>query len=120
KFPINEPAPGKKKSQIDEYLEFYQGPGVQHIAIATDDILYTVSELRRRGMEFLRVPDAYYDDVPDRVGTIRENLDDLKRMNILSDRDDGGYLFQIYSNPVQDRPQLFFVIIASDGANSFG
>jgi len=120
KFPINEPAPGKKKSQIDEYLEFYQGPGVQHIAIATDDILYTVSELRRRGMEFLRVPDAYYDDVPDRVGTIRENLDDLKRMNILIDRDEDGYLLQIFSKPVQDRPTLFFEIIERNGAKSFG
>lgn len=120
KFPINEPATGKKKSQIEEYLEFYEGPGVQHIAIATNDIVYTVSELRRRGMEFLRVPDTYYEDVLDRVGKINENLTDLRRLNILIDRDEEGYLLQIFSKPVQDRPTLFFEIIERNGAKSFG
>lgn len=120
KFPINEPAPGKKKSQIDEYLEFYQGPGVQHIAIATDDIVFTVSELRKRGMEFLYVPDTYYEDVLNRVGNIKEDLKDLKKMNILIDRDEEGYLLQIFSKPVQDRPTLFFEIIERNGAKSFG
>ena len=120
KFPINEPAAGKKKSQIDEYLEFYQGAGVQHIAIATDDILFTVGELRKRGMEFLYVPDTYYEDVIDRVGTIEEDLKELKKMNILIDRDEEGYLLQIFSKPVQDRPTLFFEIIERNGAKSFG
>ena len=120
KFPINEPAPGKKKSQIDEYLEFYQGPGVQHIAIATEDIVFTVSELRKRGMEFLYVPDTYYEDVLNRVGNIKEDLKDLKKLNILIDRDEEGYLLQIFSKPVQDRPTLFFEIIERNGAKSFG
>lgn len=120
KFPINEPATGKKKSQIEEYLEFYQGAGVQHIAIATDDIVYTVSELRQRGMEFLYVPDTYYDDVLDRVGRIEEDLKELKKLNILIDRDEEGYLLQIFSKPVQDRPTLFFEIIERNGARSFG
>lgn len=120
KFPINEPATGKKKSQIEEYLEFYEGPGVQHIAIATNDIVYTVSELRNRGMEFLRVPDTYYEDVLDRVGKINESLTDLRRLNILIDRDEEGYLLQIFSKPVQDRPTLFFEIIERNGAKSFG
>lgn len=120
KFPINEPASGKKKSQIEEYLEFYQGAGVQHIAIATDDILYTVDELRKRGMEFLYVPDNYYEDVLDRVGSIEEDLKDLKKLNILIDRDEEGYLLQIFSKPVQDRPTLFFEIIERNGAKSFG
>ena len=120
KFPINEPAPGKKKSQIDEYLEFYRGPGVQHIAIATDDIVFTVSELRKRGMEFLYVPDTYYEDVLNRVGRIKEDLKDLKKLNILIDRDEEGYLLQIFSKPVQDRPTLFFEIIERNGAKSFG
>jgi 4-hydroxyphenylpyruvate dioxygenase len=120
KFPINEPAAGKKKSQIEEYLEFYQGPGVQHIAIATDDILFTVAELRKRGMEFLHVPDTYYEDVLDRVGKINEDLKDLKKLNILIDRDEEGYLLQIFSKPVQDRPTLFFEIIERNGAKSFG
>lgn len=120
KFPINEPATGKKKSQIEEYLEFYQGAGVQHIAIATDDIVYTVAELRKRGMEFLYVPDTYYEDVLDRVGRIEEDLKDLKRLNILIDRDEEGYLLQIFSRPVQDRPTLFFEIIERNGAKSFG
>lgn len=120
KFPINEPAQGKKKSQIDEYLEFYKGPGVQHIAIATDDILHTVSELRRRGVEFLYVPENYYDDIPQRVGTINEDLKELKKQNILIDRDEEGYLLQIFTKPVQDRPTLFFEIIERNGAKSFG
>jgi 4-hydroxyphenylpyruvate dioxygenase len=120
KFPINEPAEGKKKSQIEEYLDFYNGPGVQHIAIATDDILYTVAELKRRGMEFLYVPDTYYEDVLDRVGRIDEDLKELKKLNILIDRDEEGYLLQIFTKPVQDRPTLFFEIIERNGAKSFG
>ncbi|MBY0433057.1 MAG: 4-hydroxyphenylpyruvate dioxygenase [Cyclobacteriaceae bacterium] len=120
KFPINEPADGKKKSQIEEYLDFYKGPGVQHIAIATDDIVHTVSELRRRGVEFLYVPETYYDDISERVGTINEDLKELKKQNILIDRDEEGYLLQIFSKPVQDRPTLFFEIIERNGAKSFG
>jgi 4-hydroxyphenylpyruvate dioxygenase len=120
KFPINEPAAGKKKSQIDEYLEFYNGPGVQHIAIATDDIIYTVSELRNRGVEFLHVPDNYYDDILSRVGKIDEDIRELKKENILIDRDEEGYLLQIFTKPVQDRPTLFFEIIERNGAKSFG
>lgn len=120
KFPINEPASGKKKSQIEEYLDFYTSPGVQHIAIATDDIIETVTALRERGVEFLRVPDTYYQDVLSRVGKINEDLEDLKRQNILIDRDEEGYLLQIFSKPVQDRPTLFFEIIERNGAKSFG
>jgi 4-hydroxyphenylpyruvate dioxygenase len=120
KFPINEPAAGKKKSQIEEYLDFYKGPGVQHIAIATDDIVHTVHELRNRGMEFLYVPETYYEDVMDRVGTINEDLAELKKMNILIDRDDEGYLLQIFTKPIQDRPTVFFEIIERNGAKSFG
>jgi 4-hydroxyphenylpyruvate dioxygenase len=120
KFPINEPAAGKKKSQIEEYLDFYNGPGVQHIAIATDDIIKTVAELRSRGVEFLYVPDNYYEDVLDRVGTIKEDLQALKKQNILIDRDEEGYLLQIFTKPVQDRPTLFFEIIERNGAKSFG
>lgn len=120
KFPINEPAKGRRKSQIDEYLEFYEGAGVQHIAVATDDILYTVSELRRRGMEFLYVPETYYDDITARVGTIEEDLNALKKQNILIDRDEEGYLLQIFSKPIQDRPTVFFEIIERNGARSFG
>lgn len=120
KFPINEPAEGKKKSQIEEYLDFYYGAGVQHIAIATDDIVYTVSELRKRGVEFLYVPDNYYEDVLDRVGTINEDIKELKKQNILIDRDEEGYLLQIFTKPVQDRPTLFFEIIERNGAKSFG
>jgi 4-hydroxyphenylpyruvate dioxygenase len=120
KFPINEPAAGKKKSQIEEYLDFYKGPGVQHIAIATDDIINTVSELRRRGVEFLYVPDNYYEDVLDRVGNINEDLAELKKQNILIDRDEEGYLLQIFTKPVQDRPTVFFEIIERNGAKSFG
>lgn len=120
KFPINEPAKGKKKSQIDEYLEFYEGAGVQHIALATDDMIRTVGELRSRGMEFLRVPDTYYADVPQRVGKINEDLAELRNLNILIDRDEEGYLLQIFTKPVQDRPTLFFEIIERNGARSFG
>lgn len=120
KFPINEPAAGKKKSQIDEYLDYYGGPGVQHIAIATDDIISTVRELMARGIEFLRTPTTYYDDLLERVGHIDEDLEPLKRLGILVDRDDEGYLLQIFSRPVQDRPTLFYEIIQRKGAKSFG
>ncbi len=120
KFPINEPAAGKKKSQIEEYLDFYHGPGVQHVAIATDDIIQTVGELRKRGVEFLYVPETYYQDVLERVGTISEDLNELKKQNILIDRDDEGYLLQIFTKPLQDRPTLFFEIIERNGAKSFG
>ncbi len=120
KFPINEPAMGKKKSQIDEFLDFYKGPGVQHIAMATDDILHTVSELRRRGVEFLVVPEAYYSDLLERVGDIKEDIEELKKLNILVDRDEEGYLLQIFTRPVEDRPTLFFEIIQRRGAKSFG
>lgn len=120
KFPINEPAQGKKKSQIEEYLDFYKGAGVQHIAVATDDILFTVSELRRRGVEFLYVPEIYYEEAIERVGKINENVADLKKLNILVDRDEEGYLLQIFTKPVQDRPTVFFEIIERNGAKSFG
>lgn len=120
KFPINEPAEGKKKSQIEEYLDFYDGPGVQHMALATDDIIHTVSELRKRGVEFLEVPASYYDDLLDRVGKIEEDLQPLKDLNILVDRDEEGYLLQIFTKPVQDRPTLFYEIIQRKGARSFG
>lgn len=120
KFPINEPADGKKKSQIEEYIEFYKGPGVQHIAVATKDILHTVGELRKRGIEFLHVPDTYYEDLLDRVGDIDEDINDLRELNILVDRDDEGYLLQIFTKPVEDRPTLFFEIIERHGAQSFG
>lgn len=120
KFPINEPAEGKKKSQIEEYLDFYGGSGVQHMAIATDDICHTVSELRSRGVEFLEVPASYYYDLLDRVGKIDEDLEPLKNLNILVDRDEEGYLLQIFTKPVQDRPTLFFEIIQRKGAKSFG
>jgi 4-hydroxyphenylpyruvate dioxygenase len=120
KFPINEPAMGRKKSQIDEYLEYYGGPGVQHIAVATQDIIHTVGELRSRGVEFLEVPASYYEDLLDRVGKIDEDLQPLKDLNILVDRDEEGYLLQIFTKPVEDRPTLFFEIIQRKGATSFG
>ena len=120
KFPINEPAQGKKKSQIEEYLDFYKGAGVQHIAVATDDILHTVQALRDNGVEFLYVPDNYYETVLERVGNIDEDIEDLKRLNILVDRDDEGYLLQIFTKPVQDRPTVFYEIIQRHGARSFG
>jgi 4-hydroxyphenylpyruvate dioxygenase len=120
KFPINEPAAGKKKSQIDEYLEFYDGPGVQHIAIATDDIIKTVRDMKSRGVEFLKVPNTYYDSVPERVGRIDEDIAPLRELGILVDRDDEGYLLQIFTKPVQDRPTVFYEIIQRKGAKSFG
>lgn len=120
KFPINEPANGLKKSQIEEYLDFYKGAGVQHIAVATDNILETVSALRKNGVEFLMVPDTYYDDLIERVGHIDEKIEDLKALNILVDRDDEGYLLQIFTKPVQDRPTVFYEIIQRKGAVSFG
>ena len=120
KFPINEPAKGRKKSQIDEYLEFYRGPGVQHLAIATNDIVRTVTALRDRGVDFLQVPTTYYDTVFDRVGKIDEDVGPLRELGILVDRDDEGYLLQIFSKPVEDRPTLFYEIIQRKGARSFG
>jgi 4-hydroxyphenylpyruvate dioxygenase len=120
KFPINEPAEGKKKSQVEEYLEFYNGEGVQHIAMATNDIVGTVRELMSRGVEFLRVPTTYYDDLLNRVGPIDEDVEPLKELGILVDRDDEGYLLQLFSKPVEDRPTLFFEIIQRKGAKSFG
>ncbi len=120
KFPINEPAMGKKKSQIEEYLDFYNGPGCQHIAVATDDIVFTVSEMRKRGVEFLYVPGTYYDTVKNRVGIIEEDLEQLKKWGIMVDRDEEGYLLQIFTKPVEDRPTLFFEIIQRKGAKSFG
>ena len=120
KFPINEPAEGKKKSQIEEYLDFYDGPGVQHVAVATDDIVSTVSEMKKRGVEFLYVPGAYYDTVGERVGEIAEDMKVLKEHGILVDRDDEGYLLQIFTKPLTDRPTLFFEIIQRKGAQSFG
>jgi 4-hydroxyphenylpyruvate dioxygenase len=120
KFPINEPAEGKKKSQIEEYLDFYRGPGVQHVAMATDDILATVTELRGRGVTFLTVPTTYYDELQGRVGTIDEPVDELAKLGILVDRDPDGYLLQIFTKPVQDRPTVFYEIIQRKGARSFG
>ena len=120
KFPINEPAEGKKKSQIDEYLEFYHGAGVQHIAIATSNIIDTVSMLKERGVEFLQVPMTYYDDLKTRIGKIDEDMDDLAKLGILVDRDDEGYLLQLFTKPVEDRPTVFFEIIQRKGARSFG
>src|SRR5919107_2875430 len=120
KFPINEPAKGKKKSQIDEYLEFYQGPGVQHLALATGDILGTVTALRDRGVEFLSAPTTYYDDLQKRVGRIDEPVDELAALGILIDRDPDGYLLQIFTKPVEDRPTVFYEIIQRKGARSFG
>jgi 4-hydroxyphenylpyruvate dioxygenase len=120
KFPINEPAKGKKKSQIEEYLDFYGGSGCQHIAVATDDIVFTVSEMKKRGVEFLYVPGTYYDTVGARVGDIEEDLSVLKEHGIMVDRDDEGYLLQIFTKPLTDRPTLFFEIIQRKGAQSFG
>ncbi len=120
KFPINEPAAGKKKSQVEEYLDFYEDEGVQHLAVATDNIIDTVQKLRSRGVEFLRVPTTYYDDLLDRVGHIDEDLEPLKELGILVDRDDQGYLLQLFTRPVQSRPTMFFEIIQRKGARSFG
>jgi 4-hydroxyphenylpyruvate dioxygenase len=120
KFPINEPAEGKRKSQIEEYLEFHGGPGVQHIAMTTSDIVGTVDALRERGVRFLNTPDSYYNEVPDRVGEIDEDYGDLQRLGILADRDDDGYLLQIFTKTAQDRPTLFFEVIERHGARGFG
>ena len=120
KFPINEPATGKKKSQIEEFIDFFEGAGCQHIAVATDDILFTVSEMRKRGVEFLHVPGTYYDTVGQRVGQIDEDLRRLKELGIMVDRDEEGYLLQIFTKPVEDRPTMFFEIIQRKGAKSFG
>ncbi|AXE16332.1 4-hydroxyphenylpyruvate dioxygenase [Runella rosea] len=120
KFPINEPAEGKKKSQVEEYLDFYGGAGIQHIAVATDDIIHTVNQLQSRGVEFLRIPSAYYDDLLGRVGHIDEDLAPLRELGILVDRDEEGYLLQIFTKPIMPRPTLFFEIIQRKGAKSFG
>jgi len=120
KFPINEPAEGKKKSQVEEYLEFYNGEGCQHVAMATNDIVRTVTELKKRGVEFLQVPTTYYDTLLERVGSIDEDLTPLKELGILVDRDNEGYLLQLFTKPVEDRPTLFFEIIQRKGAVSFG
>ncbi len=120
KFPINEPATGRRKSQIEEYLDFYRGPGVQHIAMATDDIVSTVSKLHRQGVEFLRVPVTYYEQLEQRVGRIDEPVDRLAELGILVDRDDEGYMLQIFTRPVEDRPTLFYEIIQRKGSRSFG
>jgi 4-hydroxyphenylpyruvate dioxygenase len=120
KFPINEPAEGLRKSQIDEYLEFYEGPGAQHLALSTRDIVKAVAELGEAGVEFLRTPDSYYDELPDRVGEIAESIDDLRRLGILVDRDDEGYLLQVFTKPLGDRPTIFFELIERHGARGFG
>jgi 4-hydroxyphenylpyruvate dioxygenase len=120
KFPINEPAEGKKKSQIEEYLTFYEGEGVQHIAVATDDIISTVRELKSRGVEFLNTPDSYYDNLRAHVGNIDEDVEALRSLRIMADRDEEGYLLQIFTKPVEDRPTVFFEIIQRKGAKSFG
>ncbi|CAI8350653.1 MAG: 4-hydroxyphenylpyruvate dioxygenase [Flavobacteriia bacterium] len=120
KFPINEPAEGRRKSQIEEYIEFYKGAGVQHIALATDNIIETVTELKKRGVDFLNIPETYYDTVLDRVGSIDEDLAPLKKLGILIDRDEEGYLLQLFTKPVVDRPTMFFEIIQRKGAQSFG
>ncbi len=120
KFPINEPAQGRRKSQIDEYLQFYRGPGVQHIALMTGSIIETVRALRANDVSFLRVPNSYYDALPERIGTIAEDLHELAELGILVDRDDEGYLLQIFTKPVEDRPTVFFEIIERHGSRSFG
>jgi 4-hydroxyphenylpyruvate dioxygenase len=120
KFPINEPAPGLRKSQIDEYLEAYQGAGVQHIALQVSDVLSTVDKLQRNGVQFLRVPDSYYDTLLDRVGELQEPLEEIKRLGILVDKDEEGYLLQIFTRPVEDRPTLFYEIIQRKGSRGFG
>ncbi len=120
KFPINEPAEGKKRSQIEEYINFYNGAGVQHLALATDNIIYTIHELRKRGVDFLNVPDSYYLDLQDRVGAIDEDIEVLKKYKILVDRDDEGYLLQLFTKPLMDRPTVFIEIIQRKGATSFG
>ena len=120
KFPINEPAEGKKKSQIDEYLDFYDGPGVQHVALLTSDIIKTIKKLKENGVEFLEVPDTYYEDLTKRVGVIDEDLEVLKKLKILVDRDDEGYLLQLFTKPVEDRPTVFYEVIQRKGSRGFG
>jgi 4-hydroxyphenylpyruvate dioxygenase len=120
KFPINEPAHGKKKSQIEEYLDFYEGPGVQHLALITGDIIATVDKLRASGLEFLTIPPSYYENLDERIGAIKETVDDLRRLGILVDRDDEGYLLQIFTRPIQDRPTVFFEVIQRRGCRGFG
>jgi 4-hydroxyphenylpyruvate dioxygenase len=120
KFPINEPAPGRRRSQIQEYLDFHGGPGVQHIALRTTDIVTTVSRLRESGVEFLDVPDSYYEDLPRRVGALTQDFDTLRQLRILVDRDDEGYLLQLFTKPVEDRPTLFFEVIQREGSRGFG
>jgi 4-hydroxyphenylpyruvate dioxygenase len=120
KFPINEPAEGKKKSQIEEYLDYYLTPGAQHIAIITGDILTSIEQLRRNGVEFLRVPDTYYESLPDRIGAIKEDYKAIQELGILVDKDDEGYLLQIFTKPIQDRPTMFIEIIQRHGAQGFG
>jgi 4-hydroxyphenylpyruvate dioxygenase len=120
KFPINEPAEGKRKSQIEEYIEYYKGAGAQHIAVATRDIVACVAALRDQGVEFLTIPESYYEDVPERIGEIEEDLADLREQGILVDRDDEGYLLQIFTKPVGDRPTVFFEIIERHGSRGFG
>jgi 4-hydroxyphenylpyruvate dioxygenase len=120
KFPINEPAEGKRKSQIEEFLEYYGGPGAQHVALATTDIVHTVGELRKRGVRFLQTPDSYYDELPGRIGEIEEDLADLRELGILADRDDEGYLLQIFTTTLGDRPTLFLEVIERHGARGFG
>ena len=120
KFPINEPAQGRRRSQIEEYIDFYGGAGVQHIALATNDIVQTVKALRANDVSFLRVPKTYYDTLSDRIGPIKEDIAELADLGILVDRDDEGYMLQIFTKPVQDRPTLFFEIIQREGSKSFG
>ena len=120
KFPINEPADGKRKSQIEEYLDYYMGPGVQHVAMSTGDILTTMRQLRANGVEFLRVPEDYYDHLPERVGRIDEDLTAIRELGILVDRDDEGYLLQVFSRPLQDRPTAFIEVIERHGSRGFG
>jgi 4-hydroxyphenylpyruvate dioxygenase len=120
KFPINEPAEGKKKSQIEEYLDYYMTPGVQHVALITGNIIETVRKLRDNGIEFLRVPNTYYEALPDRVGKIDEDMKAINELGILVDRDDEGYLLQIFSRPIQDRPTVFIEVIQRHGARGFG
>jgi 4-hydroxyphenylpyruvate dioxygenase len=120
KFPINEPAEGRRKSQIDEYLEYNEGPGAQHVAMQSDDIVRTVEALSRRGLPLLTTPHAYYEELPERIGEIEHDLGDLERLGILADRDEDGYLLQIFTKNAQDRPTLFFEIIERHGATGFG
>jgi 4-hydroxyphenylpyruvate dioxygenase len=120
KFPINEPAEGKRKSQIEEYLDYYLTPGVQHIAMSTGDIIGTIKQLQANGIEFLRVPDEYYDLLPDRVGEIKESMETINELGILVDRDDEGYLLQVFSRPIQDRPTSFIEVIQRRGSKGFG